>query len=266
MPVNWQGENIMEWLRRLFRGGTTGNWWATKEGQDAWMRAFNKRVPPVLDRYLKEIVEKTAYEGKRKASRQEIDSLIQAIRSLIKPVVQQGDDADAWFRIPGSTDADQAKHLAPHIEQFLRFPLIAYALLGYESISRFGYTADHVPHLDYVVARIMHQLAPESYKMMESMFNQLDATTVTYALKLEGYSSPASVLQRCRTDLIGVLYHLALPTDEIWWPNKRPEVSRWAQTYLESIRTWAYANNEPNLGWDAGGFLGDLERKQRYAK
>ncbi len=259
------GENIMKWLRKLLGGESGEKWWLTAQAKEDWNRAFDRSARPVLDRYLRGIVEKTAYRGKQKASRQEIDSLITSIRGLVRPVVNS-ESEEAWYHERNvHSDAELAKHLAPYVEQFLRYPFITYALLGYESISRISFTAGHLWHLEYIVARIMHHYAPESYDTTKDMFNGLDAITIAYIRKLEGYQDVAGTLQRCRIDLIGVLYQLALPADENW-PDKRQEVSRWAKTYLESIRKWGYANNESNLAYDVGGYLGELERKQRYSK
>jgi hypothetical protein len=165
--------------------------------KDDWDRDFRRRVPPILDRYIQEMVRQIARKYNRKPNQQERDSLLDSIKYLIQPVVTDVDACDAWFRISGK-DVEYARRLEPYVQEFLPYgPALAYALLGYEALSWFSFTADHLPHLDYIVARIMHDYAPQSYRVIEDMlFKGLDSITISFIRKLEGCRFVSSVLQK----------------------------------------------------------------------
>ncbi len=222
---------------------------------EMWLKDFNKKVPPVLDRYLKEMVEKCAIRDNRKASRQEIENLIRLIKVVIKPVVVQADESYGMI-YAGYNDGHMARTLEPYVQEFLPYgPMFVYALLGYESLSRFGFTASIAVHISYIGARMLHDHSPGSYDIIESIMNELDRTTLEYIRKLEGFTSPDRVLQRRRYDLIGVLYRMAMPTHD-GWPNKRLDVSKWAKKYLESL--YERASYDLGFQFDIGAYLNKL--------
>lgn len=255
----------MSWFKKLFSGGTQvyfPDYWSSTKFKDDWNREFNRRARPVFRRYLREIVEKTAFQGKRKAGRQEIDELVRVIEDLIVPFGWSNqDDGSVAFQFSYGTDLEIAKRLQPYVDQLSSYPLMPYVLIGYESITRGGITEDLVFHLNLIVAHVVYQHAPASYEVVTGMFQGLDPTTLAYARKLEGYQNPDRVLIRQRLDIIGALYYLAMPSGDLW-PNKRPEVCSWARTYLESIYQWASRiDPSSSLSYWSGQYLSNLKRQ-----
>lgn len=240
----------MSWIRRLIRGN--------ENYAENWTSNFKKVATPIFASYLRNIVELTAYRGTVKASRQEVATLINSINELILPVVTEGEAVDAEWRFRGGY-VETRQQLKPYIEQFLPYPLLTRALLGYEAMTRISFNADHLFHIEHIVAQMMHEYAPDSFSIMERMFSDLDPLTHAYTLKLEGYTSPTGVLYRYRFDLVGVLYQMAWPSGDLW-PNKSQVISDRAMTYLISIGEWAEANDESILAFDVRYRLRELRK------
>ena len=225
------------------------------ESRDQWLKIFNKKVPPVLDHYLKEAVERTTF----RISRQEKEELITSIKHIIRIVAQDGSDYYVMM-LSGRDDADMARILNPYVEKFLPYgPVFMRTFIGYEALSRFGYTASVLMPVSYIAARVFEMYAPESYAVIDGLLTNVDATQFSHIRKLLGYTNQdgSDVLLRQQYDLTGVLYRMAMPSHE-GWPNKRQDVSQWAKDYLESLYEWASFNWD--LQVEIGSFLKKLER------
>lgn len=228
-----------------------------------WQKTFDRKARPVFKQYLQDIVSKTAIRGRQKPSRQEVEKLVNSIEHLIMPFGWGGSDHDfetLIYQLGNGTDREIAARLQYYVDQFASFPELPYALVGYEAMTRGGVYEDLVFHLNYIVARLLHEHAPVSYDMIERMFNGLGPLTLYYIKRLEGYKNSESVLMRHRLDIIGVLYYMAMPSNDLW-PNKRQEVCSWAKSYLEVINRWAEGIDvNSSLSYWSGHYLSNLNR------
>jgi len=222
---------------------------------------LKKTVFPIFDHYLIDMINQRINLQGRKPNKGEVDSLISSIKCIIRPVIGNGDEMYGSAFI-GDNDGQMVENLNPYVLQFLPYgPCFAEVLIGYESVSRFGCTARPLTHLGYVVARLIYNSAPESYKTIEALFDELDNTTIVYIHRLEGYSSPETVLQRQRINVIGTLYRMALSPHE-GWPNKNQDVCRWAKEYLKRICDWA--SFDMFLQSDIKTFLWEIDHARQY--
>ena len=196
------------------------------DSKDQWMRNFNKRVPPALDRYLREAVEQTTSH----VSRRQQEALIELVKQIIQPVVEEGDDVRA-MQLAGRDDAEMAQILEPYLNQLLLYsPLFMRAFIGYEALSRFAYTAYEMKPVTYLGARVFEAYAPDSYPVIDGLMKKLDRIQFSYIPELYGYTNQdgSDVLRRQRYDTRGALSRLAMSSHE-GWTNKRQDVAAWAK-------------------------------------
>lgn len=204
--------------------------------RDQWMDEWRRRALPALDWYLKTAIRQAFPDVPSQAQ----ESLIGAIRTVIVPVVDSGDESH-MFRLSGRDDADMARILEPFVTQILSFrPNFLRVFVGYEALSRFGFAANILSPISYIGGRCAEHYAPSSYKVLESLVTTVDQTQFACIRKLLGYTNQdgSGVLLRQQYDVAGILYRMAMSADAGWPGTKDKNVCQWATDYIKALHQW----------------------------